>query len=147
MKYPELTPCLDQAGEGAVRCPGCERGLDRTFVGWVNVIWYDGPMYPTKKVDDREVRDYSKEPNGMGDVLAVWERGITTFEELDAVDVKWKGITTRDAEVERTGTGFDTRYRISPALADDGSSNPTPLSPELEALVATKPVQIGRAHV
>jgi hypothetical protein len=139
-KWGDNVPCLDQAGDGATRCPGCERGLDRAVEGFLNVLWYDGPVY-AKKVEDGKERIDFKNVEGRGDVLAIWARGIMTLEELDALDVKFKGLHTRDVEVQRnTAKGMDTRYTIGPYLdPQTGDSKAEPLTAELQKLADTKP--------
>ena len=136
-RWGDDVPCLDQAGDGAVRCPGCERGLDRSILGFVNLIWRNGPIYER----DSEGRINWKNEKGRGDVLAVWIVGQTRLEEIDAVDSKYKGLTTRDWDITRNmGDSFDTRYRIDPHMdPESGSLDAQPMSEADMKLAEQKP--------
>lgn len=132
--------CLDQEGKGRVACPGCEerakianpkedRRFARKFKFWLNCIWRNGPIYKTEEVEGdnggkytKVVRDDAGNPEeiGRGDVLAIWSGGIRAAEELDHANTKYKGLTTRDFTVNREGTGLDTKYKVSPAVDENG---------------------------
>lgn len=49
-------PCLDQEKDGTP-CPGCERDMDRRFKGFINLIWFNAPVFKrdseNKMVKDR----------------------------------------------------------------------------------------------
>lgn len=135
-KWGDDLPCLDQAGDGSVPCPGCERQLPKKIIGYVNLIWRNGPVMARK--EDGSI-DWKSEPTGRADVLAVWNVGISKLEELDAIDRKYRGITTRDFDVNRnTATGFDVRYRVDPHIDSDGNSAASPFSEADQKLAAKK---------
>jgi len=139
-KWGDPVPCLDpKAVDPTARCPGCEKGLDRSIIGYINVIWRDGPVYAKTTVDGRERLDFSK-VESRADVLAVWERGISTLTDLDELDVKWKGLPSRDADISRnTLDGFDTKYTIGVHLDGEGNSVATPMSEADQKLAEGKP--------
>ena len=126
----------DQEGKGTVPCPLAERGIPRQFRGWINVIWRDAPVFK-RDDNDRLVRDQNNKPivAGTADTVAVWETGITVFQELEQLDATFKGLASRDFRISRKGIGFDTRYHILPADPDGG---PKPLSDADKALAAEK---------
>jgi hypothetical protein len=140
-KWGDNSPCLDQGGKGEKRCPGCEHGLDRSFDGFISVIWRDAPLYKSETMQTKDgkstyeklVKDASNNYIQIGtkDQVAVWNKGISVFE-----DVKYKGLMSRDFDVKRTGTGFDTKHRIDPADPDAG---PVPMTEADVALAKTKP--------
>lgn len=119
-QWPEDLPCLDQDGEGR-RCPGCESDnakiSKRKFKGFINLIWRNAPKQE-KKGDKWETTSYE-------DQIAVWMSGITVFDELDTIDVNYKGLISRDFRIVRKGAKLDTTYSILPADVDSG---PQPLS-------------------
>lgn len=151
--------CLDQEGKGRVPCPGCEerakiadpkkdRRYARRFKFYLNVIWRNGPIYETEKVEKDDGTSYQKIKRndagdliekGRGDVLALWSGGIRAAEELDHANSKYKGLMSRDFTIEREGTGLDTKYKVSPAVDEDGDPVPkTPLSDEDKEIAAKK---------
>lgn len=113
-------PCLDQDDED-VPCPGCERELKRRFKGYINVIWFDGPVYK-KDSDGKIVKDRlgDKVVNGVKDQNAVWNSGIQLFENLEEINANYKGLMSRRFRVKRKGTGLDTKYVIVPEDIDSG---------------------------
>jgi len=135
-------PCRDQKRTGQERCPGCEQGLDRSFTGYINLIWRDAPMLQ-RDGDGRPVRDGSNQYviAGTEDQLAVWEAGITIFEILDSKNTAFKGLTSRDFRITRRGRARDpkTRYDIEPMLDNDGNSMPVPMTDADKKLAADKP--------
>lgn len=130
-KWGDNVACLDQKDDGTP-CPGCEAGLGKSFLGFVSMIWRDAPVYGTK--GDGKT-DWSKVV-GKEDRIAVWERGIQTFEELDGKDATYKGLTSRDFRITRRGSSTDTKYSIDPADPDGG---PKPMSEADAKLKGTKP--------
>jgi hypothetical protein len=126
--------CVDQERDGTP-CPGCEEDLPRKFKGYINVIWDDAPVF---KRDDngKLVKDTTGDPVVIDHTpqVAIWSSGIRLFEDLDDLNSTWRGLVSRRFKVKRTGSGFDTKYRISP---EDVDSGPQPLS-EREQILADK---------
>jgi hypothetical protein len=129
-------PCLDQDPETGERigkdCPGCEandgRGYPRKFQGFINLIWYDAPVYETN--EDGKV-NFNKIV-GNEDQVVIWQSGVETFEELQIQDETY-GLDTRQFVVRRRGTGKNTSYSV---LAVDGG--PTEMSKSDKALAEDK---------
>ncbi len=116
-------PCLDQDDEGTP-CPGCDAELKRSFQGLINVIWRDAPKF--KRDEDGKVIKKNNELviEGYEDQVAVWRGGITLFSRVLArKDVNFKGLSTRDFEVTREGSGLKTTYSVEPVLVDGESKN------------------------
>lgn len=128
-------PCLDQDKDGTP-CPGCERDMDRRFKGFINLIWYDAPVF---KRDDQKkiVKDRLGDPVVVSHKpqVAVWNSGIRLFEELDEINTNYKGLMSRPFKVKRKGEGLDTKYHISPAEPDSGA---VPMDADEEKLAADK---------
>lgn len=124
-KWGDNLPCMNTANDGT-HCPKCEAGVARKFVGMINIIWRDGPVFK-KNADGFFEKDAANNmvKEGTADVLAVWEQGINVFEELDAKDATYGGLTSRDFRVTRKGKEFSTRYLLEPAIPDGG---PIPMS-------------------
>ena len=82
--------CLDQEGENPDSCPACVAGVQKTFKGFINVLWYDAPIL-ARDNDGKAIKkngDYVIE--GYEDVNAVWEQGITVFKNLHAFrNLRW----------------------------------------------------------
>lgn len=110
-------PCLDQEDDGDP-CPGCRERLPRKFQGLINLIWRGGPVFE-KDSDGNYDWDNQK---GTGDVLAVWQQGPTVFNKvLKRKDKKYNGLSSRDFDVIREGSGFnDTSYSVEPNDPDGG---------------------------
>lgn len=135
-RWGDHVPCRRQTPQSDERCPGCEQGLDRSFLGWINLIWRDGPVYKRDSEGNLMKSDQGLVREGTADVLAVWERGKTTFEELAGKDATYKGLRSRDFRITRYGSGMsDTKYVIEPADVDSG---PQPLSDTDKALMEKK---------
>ena len=130
-RWGDMTPCLDQSGGGV--CPACRAGVDRTFNGWINLIWHDGPIYKRNE-------DGSTDWNTVVErkpIIAQWERGIMTFQELDGKDSTYKGLRSRKFKISRKGSGMsNTKYIIEP---EDVDSGPQELSDVEKELIANKP--------
>jgi hypothetical protein len=124
-------PCLDQNDEG-VDSPGTEQNFPRKFRTAVNVIWRNAPKYE-KDADGNIVKgsDGKWKQIGTEDQVAVWEGGATVYKMLAEKDIKYKGLASRDLEIKRTGSGFDTRYSIEPADIDAGPVPPSEKDKEL----------------
>lgn len=128
-------PCLDQEKDGTP-CPGCEADLPRRFKGYINVIWDEAPVFKRDGAG-KMVKDTQGDPVIVGTKpqVAIWSSGIRLFEDLEEVDANYRGLRSRKFKVKRTGTGFDTKYRIAPADVDAG---PQPLSAEEQELEKAK---------
>jgi len=101
-----------------------ERGEKPRFKFWINVIWRDGPVF-ARDEEGRIIRE-GKNPkvDHTEDVLAVFSGGITLAEELDFLNGKYKGLTSRDFIISRTGaTKDDTKYKIEPVSEEDEEGN------------------------
>lgn len=110
--------CLDQEQENPASCPACVAGVQRTFKGFINVLWYDAPVY---KRDDsgkmvKENGEYVIE--GYEDTNAVWEQGITVFKQLHTLSETYTDFTGTDFKIQRIGTGVQTQYNILPLPGD-----------------------------
>lgn len=116
-------PCLDQE-EDDEPCPGCERELKRSVKGYINLIWFDAPLYKTDP-DGKLVKDKAGDKIEIGnqDQVAVWNSGIRLFEQLDELNETYKGLRGRKFKVKRKGVKLNTTYVILPD--EDG---PQPLS-------------------
>lgn len=146
-KMPYKLVCRDQdpvtgasIGED---CPGCEDNdpqiSKKRIQGAVNLIWRNGPVYeldgngkPIKDNRDRKVVASRR------DQIAVWTSGVTVFDNLITLGLKYSGkggLTGRDWEVTRRGVDRETTYDFAPAEIDGG---PVPLSKEDKELAATK---------
>jgi len=128
-------PCLDQAQEGT-DCPGCERDMDRRFKGFINLIWFNAPVFK-RDGEGKIVKDRMNDPviTGEEPQVAVWNSGIRLFEELDEINANYKGLKSRLFRVKRKGSGLDTKYVIVP---DDIDAGPQEFTPEEEKLAANK---------
>lgn|SRR3954447_2356600 len=113
-------PCLDQEKSG-VPCPGCERDMDRRFKGFINLIWFNAPIF--KRDDGKIVKDRLGDPVVLSTQpqVAVWNSGIRLFEELDEINTNYRGLMSRRFKVRRKGEGLDTKYHISPEDPDGGA--------------------------
>lgn len=124
-------PCLDQEDEGKPS-PGNELDFPRKFKTAVNVIWRDAPDYERDSEGKIVVDGNGKwKQIGTKDQVAVWEGGPTIYQTLAAKDQKYNGLASRDLEVTRSGTGFDTKYAIEPADIDSGPVPPSESDKEL----------------
>ena len=114
-------PCLDQERDGTP-CPGCEREYPRRFQGFINVIWEDAPVFK-RDSDNKIVKDRVGDPVVLEHKpqIAVWSSGIRLFEELDEINVNYRGLSSRRFKVKRKGEKLDTKYHISPADVDAGA--------------------------
>jgi hypothetical protein len=123
-----FVPCLDQQETGAP-CPACEQSVKRTIKGYINVIWRNSPQLKRGE-DGRAVKNQAGQYiiEGAKDEVAVWVQGITVFEDLADKDVKYRGLSSRDFEITRRGTGLNTKYSIDPVLDADGNANSVPLT-------------------
>jgi len=118
-------PCLDQDDEGK-DSPGTELDFPRKFRTSVNVIWRDAPLY--ERDDDNRIvtgSDGKWKQIGTEDQVAVWEGGIKVYQMLAEKDVKYNGLASRDLDITRSGSGFDTRYSVEPNDIDSGAVSPS----------------------
>ena len=53
--------------------------------------------------------------------IAVWSSGIRLFEELDEINVNYRGLSSRPFKIKRKGEKLDTKYHIAPADVDAGA--------------------------
>ena len=114
-------PCLDQEKSG-VPCPGCERDMDRRFKGFINLIWFNAPIFKRDE-QGKIVKDRLGDPVVLDTKpqVAVWNSGIRLFEELDEINTNYRGLMSRRFKVRRKGEGLDTKYHIAPEDPDSGA--------------------------
>ncbi len=134
-QYPDWYASRNQTEDlaGGPACPLVEAGLKRGFRGWINVIWRDAPSY-RRDNDGKLVKP--KEVVGTEDQVAIWEGGITLFNKLAEVDARFKGLSSRDFEIKKTGTGVTTAYEVWPVDMEGGAK---PMSDADKELAASKP--------
>lgn len=121
--------CLDQE-ENGTPCPGCEGGLRRMFKGLFNVIFRDAPVLRRDSTTNRAIKgeDGRFIIDGHEDDVAVWMVSFGTFDTLASRDAKFKGLSSRDFEVTRSGRGRDTRYSVDPVFDSEGNAPAKKLS-------------------
>jgi hypothetical protein len=112
-------PCLDQEDEDEA-CPGCERELKRKVKGFINLIWFDAPVYKKDKEGKLVKVDGEKLVSHKDDQVALWTSGVRLFEELDDTNETYKGLSSRRFKIKRKGTGLNTKYTIKPEDIDSG---------------------------
>lgn len=124
-------PCCNQDDDGTA-CPGCEHEMDRTFKGYINIIWEDAPVYKKDK-DGKIVRDTTGDPvvTERKTQVALLSSGIRLFDILEDTDTNYRGLMSRPFKIKRKGTGFDTKYTIVPAEIDGGPKEMTAADEEL----------------
>lgn len=116
-------PCLDQEDEGWP-CPGCREDLPRKFEGLINIIWRNAPVFKRDSDGKAVKEDGALIIEKTEDQIAVWRGGIRLFNKvLKRKDHAFKGLSTRDFEVVREGTGLDTTYSVEPSDPDAGASD------------------------
>jgi hypothetical protein len=128
-------PCLDQEKDGTP-CPGCERDMDRRFKGFINLIWFNAPVFKRDN-ENKIVKDRLGDPVVVGEkpAVAVWNSGIRLFEELDEINTNYRGLMSRKFKIKRKGSGLDTKYVINPADPDGGAQ---PMDDDEQKLAAEK---------
>jgi hypothetical protein len=136
--------CLDQERDGTP-CPGCERELPRKFKGFINLIWFDGPVVK-RDSNGRKVKDSTGADVVIDrkDMTAIWSSGIRLFEDLAEINTNYRGLMSRKFKIKRKGSGLDTKYVITPADIDAGAqeftAHETALAAEkFELVELTKP--------
>lgn len=130
--YPDQIPCLDQEDEDEY-CPGCEKELPRKFKGFINLIWFDGPVY--KRDENKRIVKKDGEPVVVGEKTqnALWSSGPNLFDQLAEADETYKGLRSRRFIVKRKGKGLDTKYIIKPEDIDSGKQKFDDEERELDA--------------
>ena len=116
--------CLDQEGENPDSCPACVAGVQKTFKGFINVLWYDAPIL-ARDNDGKAIKkngDYVIE--GYEDVNAVWEQGITVFKNLHTLSETYDGIDKVDFKILRSGTKKQTQYNVLPLPGEPQEVDP-----------------------
>lgn len=124
-------PCLDQDAEG-LPCPGCERGMDRKFKGYINVVWFNGPVWKRDE-NMRLVKDNNNNKISIGqkNQVAIWSSGIRLFEKLEVINDRYSGLRSRRFEVTRNGKNLPF-YEIVPMEIDGGPQDFSPTEDELD---------------
>lgn len=123
-KYPDWIPSLDQSGQfvdGGSDCPLVQAQLRRALRGWVSLIWRDAPVYERDE-SGRMTKDKfgNLVQSGQADQIAVWTVGVKVLESLAAIDSKYKGLSSRDFEIHRSGQGLSTTWMVTAADVDAG---------------------------
>lgn len=140
-RFPTV-PCPDPgpAPSGRFPCKGCEDGHKRSFKFALNVIHRNAPV-PERDENNRVRKDSNNKiiwaRNGDGttqveDQVKVWNGGINVAEDLDHLDGKFGGLTSRDFDVARRGVKLNTTYTILPA------GDRSPLTPKDQELATKK---------
>lgn len=91
--------CLDQDDDGTP-CPGCRDDLDRRYKFWTRVIEREA-----------ELENDSGKVTGYEDQVKIMSGGKRLAGALNKKHKKYD-LSTRDIEVEREGTGWDTDYNV-----------------------------------
>jgi hypothetical protein len=127
--------CLSEVGS---ECPGCKAGLKRKTRGVYNLIQRNRPVL-RKGADGKALKnpDGSWVVDGYQDQVVVANVGGPTAEMLRKVDGDYRGLMSRDFQITFSGDTFQS-WTLSPVLDAGGSSNPTPLSENDQALLAHK---------
>lgn len=140
-RFPQV-PCPDPSPTptGKHACKGCEDGVKRSFRFALNVIHRNAPV-PERDENNRVRKDgnnkiiWATNQDGTtktADQVKVWNGGINVAEDLDHLDGKYGGLTSRDFDVSRRGVKLNTTYTILPA------GDRTPLSAEDQKLRGAK---------
>jgi|SRR6516162_102897 hypothetical protein len=126
-------PCRNQDGSDRDSCPGCQQGLRRKVVGFINIIWRDGPVWKTNE-EGRLVKEGNQLVlDHREDILATWRGGFQVFTELDGIDAAFKGLMSRDFVVTRKGEQLNTTWQIFPSDPDGGPKAMSKADKELAA--------------
>lgn len=135
-------PCLDQNDDGT-SCPGCDSEFPRRLKAILNIIWRDAPVI--KRDEDGRFEKNGNEYviEGHEDQVAVWKTGFESLNALARKDVKYKGLSSRDFEITREGTGKKTKYSVEPADVDSGPVAPSAKDKKL-AKDAYDPEEVSR---
>lgn len=109
--------CLDAEDDGTP-CPGCQHPnkefSKRVTLGFINVILRNGPVFQRDE-NKRMVKDAAGNYILVGyeDQIALWKCSWTVFSMLKSKDVKYKGLMSREWEIQRIGsTKNDTQYLV-----------------------------------
>lgn len=111
--------CLNQEDD-ETPCPGCEKSVKKKLKGFINLVWYDAPLYKKDKEGKVVKVDGDKVQIGNETQVALWTSGVQLFEELDEINDSFKGLRSRRFKVKRKGIKLDTKYVIKPEDADSG---------------------------
>lgn len=153
-RYPVEMICLDTDDDGTA-CPGCMSQVPeirrRKTVGFINLIWRDGPVYERNEFGGPKKDDATKQKiiTGRADGIFLWNCSATVYQDLLEKDSKYKGLMSRDFEVKRTGSTMnDTKFSIDPADVDGGPQGMTIADTSLAAgkynlVELTKPLEFA----
>lgn len=127
--------CLSEVGQP---CPGCTAGLKRKVRGVFNIVQRNRPVL-RKGQDGKAIKDPMGNwiVDGYQDEVVVANVGGPTSEMLRKADGQYHGLMSRDFVIGFSGDTFQA-YNMTPALDETGSSNPSPLSQNDQALAAKK---------
>lgn len=164
-KFGDDAPCLDQEGNGSKPCPGCERGLDRYFTGYMPLVHRlmsdedeerlnagqlspkfklkQPPKFGTKTLTRKDGSEYTvtdrKTTVGTASGVFVFCKGIRMFEELAGKDATYRGaggLPNIDFVIKREGSGGDdTKWHLDPLLTDSAEIVKGSLPEEEQRLV------------
>jgi hypothetical protein len=138
-QYGELVNCVDQYEDGTPD-PGYAKGLKNGFKAYPLLIARQAPQFQ-KDAQGKYIRNDGKlVPTGtLADQVMFWECSYQVYEQLGTKDSKWKGLTSRDAEIRREGAKTDTKYYIEPADLDSG---PQPLTDADHRLIQSAKIDL-----
>lgn len=127
--------CLQEVG---MPCPGCSAGLKRKTRGVFNLIQRARPVFRKDK-DNRAIKgpDNNYIIDGHADQVVVVNVGGPTAEMLRKADGSYHGLMSRDFQVTFSGDTFQS-WNLTPMLDAGGSSNPTMMTENDQALAAQK---------
>lgn len=136
--YPDMVTCIAQDDEGNDTddpCPGCEKDLKRKERFFVQVVWYEAPVYKTDE-NNRPVKDNTGDlvVKGYEDQLAVWPMGPQLEEQLEEIEEEY-GLLSTPFVIKRKGQKLKTTYRIKP---EDPKNPEQEIDDETQALIEEK---------
>jgi hypothetical protein len=148
--------CLDQDPETGNRtgepCPGCDkeqqsgkvkewskRDYRRKMSGVANIIQREAPLF----AEDENGRKNFAEEVGKADQVVKWTFGSNVISDLEKTSSTYKGLTSRDFRVKRTGVKLNTEYHITPVINDEGDPVKTPMSAADKELAEKAPDLAG----
>lgn len=142
-KYFQRYLCLDQENESPGSCPACVAGIQKSFKGFINVVWYDAPVY--QKDDDGKLVKTNGEyvQTGVEDINAIWIQGITVFKSLHTLDLTYNGLTNNDFRIIRSGKDKKTQYNILPVPGEPQEIDPKFIENKHDLSVFTQPSDLA----
>lgn len=132
--YSRRFTCLREVGQ---ECPGCQAGMRVKYRGVYNLIQRQRPVFRKDK-DGKAIKHNGQYIiDGYADTVVVANVGGPTAEMLRKADATYRGLMSRDFTVSFSGDTFQS-WNLAPVIAEDGSSNATPLSEADQLLLTAK---------